>query len=134
MERRAILTAMVVAGGLVGRDADAAARRVALPPGAVAVLVALPVRPEREVEFLRLLTPVLDAMREEASFVSATLHRDPADPARFLLHEIWADRQDLIEVQMKRPYRAEYEARLPSLLRAPRTAEVWEPLRADVAG
>ncbi|MBK1660785.1 antibiotic biosynthesis monooxygenase [Paracraurococcus ruber] len=124
-----------MAAAAAGSPAAAvAARPLAIPPGAVAVLVTLAVRPGAEDAFLRLLHPVLDAMRAEPGFVSAALHRDPADPARFLLHEIWADRQDLVEVQMRRPYRAEYEAQLPALLRRPRAAEVWAPLRADTGG
>ncbi|HEX6011858.1 MAG TPA: hypothetical protein VFY87_08680, partial [Geminicoccaceae bacterium] len=42
-----------------------------------------------------------------------------------------ADRDDLVDVQMKRGYRAAYEARLPAILREPRRAEVWRPLRGD---
>ena len=95
------------------------------------VVVSLEVQPGRQPEFLRLLTPVLDAMRHEPSFINAALHRDPEDPARFMLYETWADRRDLLEVQMRRTYRAAYEARLPGLLRAPRRAQVWHPLRGD---
>jgi quinol monooxygenase YgiN len=102
-------------------------------PGAVAVVVSLHVKPGHEDEFLRLLAPVLDAMRHEATFVNAVLHRDPDDPTRFLLYETWAHRDDLVDVQMKRGYRAAYEARLPAILREPRRAEVWRPLRGDFA-
>jgi quinol monooxygenase YgiN len=97
----------------------------------VTVLVTLRIRPGREAEFLALLAPVLDAMRTEPTFVTASLHRDPADPSRFLLHEVWADRTDLIEVQVKRPYRADYWARLPELLAAPREVQEWRPMRTD---
>ena len=34
---------------------------------------------------------------------------------------------------MKRAHRSAYEARLPELLREPRRAEVWRPLRGDFA-
>jgi quinol monooxygenase YgiN len=102
-------------------------------PAAVAVVVSLHVKPGHEDEFLRLLAPVLDAVRHEATFVNAVLHRDPEDPTRFLLYETWADRDDLVAVQMKRGYRAAYEARLPAILREPRRAEVWRPLRGDFA-
>jgi quinol monooxygenase YgiN len=98
----------------------------------VAVLVTLRVKPDREAEFLELLTPVLDAMRREPTFVTASLHRDPAEPSRFLLHEVWADRADLVEVQAKRAYRDAYWARLPDLLAAPREVQEWQPLRTDV--
>lgn len=99
--------------------------------GRLSVVVTLLVKPEHEAEFLRLLMPVLDAMRHEPSFINAALHRDPADPTRFMLYETWADRTDLVEVQMQRPYRSAYEARLPDLLREPRRAEVWQPVRGD---
>ena len=99
----------------------------------VAVLVTLLILPGREDEFLQLLTPVLDAMRQEPTFVTASLHRDPADPSLFLLHEVWADRTELIEVQAKRPYRDAYWSRLPDLLAAPRKVEEWRPMRTDAA-
>lgn len=98
---------------------------------AVVAVVVLQVRHGREDEFLALLTPVLDAMRHEASFVNAVLHRDPEDASRFMLYETWADRRDLVEVQMTRPYRDAYMARLPELLAKPRQVSVWRGLRAD---
>ena len=99
----------------------------------MSVAVTLHVEPGQEAEFLRLLAPVLDAMRHEPTFINAALHRDPADPTRFMLYETWTDRTDPVEVQMKRPYRSAYEARLPDLLREPRRAEIWQPLRGDFA-
>jgi quinol monooxygenase YgiN len=101
-------------------------------PPLTAVLV-LRIRPGREEEFLALLHPVLDAMRHEATFINAVLHRDPEDPSRFMLYETWADRTDLVEVQMHRPYRAAYWAALPDLLAAPREVQVWQPMRSDAA-
>ena len=111
----------------------AAAPATAQPTGSgpIAALVVLRIRPGMEQEFLALLTPVLDAMRHEPTFINAALHRDPDDPTRFMLYETWADRTDLVEVQMQRAYRSAYEARLPELLREPRRAEVWRPLRED---
>ena len=97
------------------------------------VLVTLLVKPGHEAELLRLLAPGLDAMRHEASFINAALHQDPDDPTRFMLYETWADRTELVEVQMKRPYRSAYEARLPELLHEPRRAEAWRPLQGDFA-
>jgi quinol monooxygenase YgiN len=94
-------------------------------------VVSLHVKPGREQEWLDLVKPVLDAMRHEPTFINAVLHRDPDDPTRFMLYETWADRDDLVNVQMKRGYRAAYEARLPDLLREPRKAAIWQPLRAD---
>jgi quinol monooxygenase YgiN len=99
--------------------------------GQLVVVVSLHLKPGAEEEFLRLLMPVLDAMRHEVSFINAVLHRDPDDPTRFMLYETWADRDDLVEVQMKRAYRQAYEARLAELLREPRQVQLWRPLRGD---
>jgi quinol monooxygenase YgiN len=96
-----------------------------------AVVVSLKVKAGFEDEFLSLLTPVLDAMRHEPTFINAVLHRDPEAPSHFLLYETWADFDDLVKVQMTREYRAAYEARLLELLSEPREAKIWQPLRGD---
>jgi quinol monooxygenase YgiN len=83
-------------------------------------------------EYLRLVRPVLDAMRHEPTFIGTTLHQDPDDPTRFMLYETWADRAEFFEVQMARTYRAAYERRLPEILRTPRAIRFWAPLRADL--
>jgi len=101
--------------------------------GPVSIVVTLHVKPECEVEFLALLMPLLDAMRQEESFLDCALHRDPEDPTLLMLYENWADLDELAAVQMKRPYRAAYEARLPALLRTPRHARLWRPVRRDAA-
>jgi len=95
------------------------------------LLAIIPVKLGCEVEYLSLVGPVNDAMRHELTFVNTVLHRAADDPVLFMLHETWLDREDFFTVQMKRPYRAAYEARLPALLRAPRTMQVFEPLRSD---
>lgn len=97
----------------------------------VAVIVSIHVKPDCEAEFLALLTPVLDAMRNEPTFINAVLHRDIDDPARFMLYETWASHDDLIQVQLKRDYRQAYEARLPELVCRPRQAHVFQPMRGD---
>ena len=97
----------------------------------VTYVIVFTVRPEQRQRFLSLLNGVLDAMRDEAAFVNATLHSDPADPHRFLLHETWADHQDVLDVQLKRAYRTAWHAALPELLVNPREISVWTPLRAD---
>ena len=100
----------------------------------VAYVIGFKVRATERDRFLRLLTGVLDAMREESMFVSATLHEDPADPNRFLLHEIWQDHQDVLEVQLSRPYRQAWHDALPELLDGPREVSVWAPIRTDRRG
>jgi quinol monooxygenase YgiN len=97
----------------------------------VTYLIMFQLRPGQRDRFLDLLNGVLDAMRHEAGFVSATLHADPADAQRFLLHETWRDHHDVVEVQLHRPYRRAWHDALPELLAAPREISVWQPLRAD---
>lgn len=138
MDRREVLrtTAAGPAGLVAGCPAPVAgaageASRGCDPADPVVVLVSLAVKPGRESEFLDLLTPVLDAMRHETTFINAALHRDPEDPSRFMIYETWADREDLAEVQVHRGYRKAYTDRLPEILREPRRIEIWRPLRAD---
>lgn len=102
--------------------------------GTVTFVVVLEIREAAIARFLELLNPVLDAMRHEASFVSAVLHRDPSDPGRFMLYETWTDLDDVVRVQMGRDYRQAYWAELPDLLRSERGVQIWQPVRSDFAG
>lgn len=95
--------------------------------------VEIHLKPGRAEDFLRLLSPVLDAMRQETTFLSAVLHRSADDPDLFLLYETWQDARDVEEVQMHRSYRKAYWDELPELLRVPRKVAAWLPMRADVA-
>ncbi len=97
------------------------------------VVVSNHVKPGHEAEYVDLVTPVLDAMRHEKTFVNTVLNQDPEDPTRFMLYETWADKEDFLEIQMHRDYRKAYEARLPEILRTPRTMTYWRPLREDFA-
>jgi len=99
----------------------------------VSYLIHFAVRPERLERFRELLFGVLDQMRHEENFRSAILHSDPRDPLHFMLHETWADHQDVIDTQLQRPYRAEWHAALPELLDRPREFAVWQPIRGDGA-
>ena len=101
--------------------------------GPIAGTVILTVKPGREDAFLALLHPVLDAMRYEATFINAFLHRHPDEPNRFMLYETWADLDDLMEVQMHRPYRQDFWDSLPELLATPRKVTVWTPMRSDIS-
>lgn len=97
-------------------------------------IIGFRVRPQHQERFMSLLNGVLDAMRNEAMFISATLHVDPEDPNRLMLHETWADHQDVLDVQIKRPYREEWHAALDEILDGPREIQVWRPLRSDSRG
>jgi len=100
---------------------------------AITYQITFDIRPDRKVEFLDLLYPVLDAMRHEASFIDAQLFQDPNHPHRLMLVETWADHEEVMAIQIHRPYRSAYTAALPDLLSSPRAIEIWLPLRADHA-
>jgi quinol monooxygenase YgiN len=77
-----------------------------------------------------LLNDVFEAMKVEETFVSATALRGTEDPDTILLCENWIDRENFMSVQLKRPYRDRYEARLPELLRSARNLSFFEPIRS----
>ncbi|WP_152339931.1 putative quinol monooxygenase [Pseudorhizobium flavum] len=97
----------------------------------VTYLIEFDVKPTERERFLSLLNGVLDAMRHEAMFVNAALHADPENDTRFLLHETWQSHEDVLTVQLARPYREEWHAALPDLLAAERKISIWQPLRSD---
>ncbi|WP_119392338.1 putative quinol monooxygenase [Taklimakanibacter lacteus] len=100
---------------------------------AVTYVIKFQVIPDERARFLLLLEGVLDAMRAEPKFREAILHRDPQSDCRFMLYETWEDHDDVIKVQLHRPYRQAWHAALPALLAVDREITVWEPLRADRA-
>ena len=97
----------------------------------VTYLIKFDVRPDQRENFLGLLTGVLDAMRSEPMFHEAVLHRDPQSEDRFMLYETWESHEDVMAVQLPRPYRRAWHDALPALLRTPRDVAVWQPIRAD---
>ena len=100
----------------------------------VTYVIRFAVVPSQRERFLELLEGVLDAMRHEPTFHEAMLHRDPADPHRLMLYETWEDHDDVLRVQLHRPYREAWHRALDELLVEPRDVSVWEPLRADRRG
>ncbi len=100
---------------------------------AVTYVIHFDVVPAERERFLTLLNGVLDAMRDEPMFHEAILHRDPESDVRFMLHETWEDHDDVVNVQVHRPYRDAWHAALDEILATPRDIAVWAPLRADRA-
>lgn len=99
----------------------------------VTYLIEFDVKPAERERFLRLLNGVLDAMRHEEMFMDATLHADPQNENHFLLHETWRSHEDVLAVQLARPYREEWHAALPELLDGERRISMWQKLRSDRA-
>jgi quinol monooxygenase YgiN len=94
-------------------------------------VITFQVKPAARDRFLSLLDPVLDAMRHEPTFEHASLHVDPDDGNRFQLHETWTDRNDVLAVQLNRPYRTEWHAALDEILEKPRDIQIWQVMRMD---
>jgi quinol monooxygenase YgiN len=97
----------------------------------VTYVIKFQIVPGRRDDFLALLTGVLDAMRHESTFVEAMLHADPDDANRLMLYETWQDHEDVVNVQVHRPYRKAFHEALPTMLAAPRDISIWRCLRAD---
>ena len=100
---------------------------------AVTYVIKFHVVPDQRTRFLVLLEGVLDAMRSEPMFHEAILHRDPTSEYRFMLYETWEDHDDVLNVQLHRPYRQAWHEALPTLLEKDRDITIWQPLRADRA-
>ena len=94
----------------------------------VTYIIGFDVFPKERERFLNLLNGVLEAMRREANFHRAFLHSDPQNENRFLLYETWESHDDVLTVQLQRPYRNAWHAALPDLLNSPRDVTIWEPL------
>jgi (4S)-4-hydroxy-5-phosphonooxypentane-2,3-dione isomerase len=97
----------------------------------VTYVIKFRVVPARRAEFLDLLQGVLDAMRDEPSFYEAILHRDPQSENVFMLYETWESHEDVLNVQIHRPYRSAWHEALPELLEGEREISVWERTRVD---
>lgn len=97
-------------------------------------LIRFKVRPGQRDRFLELLTGVLDRMRHEETFVDARLARVADTENEFVLHETWTSRDDVVNVQLNRPYRQAWHAALPELLDGEREITVLTPLWPAVPG
>lgn len=100
----------------------------------VTYVIKFDVVPQQRSRFLSLLGGVLDAMRSEPMFHEAVLHADPASDCHFMLYETWEDHDDVLSVQMQRPYRQAWHEALPELLEKDRDIAIWKPVRSDRAG
>lgn len=99
----------------------------------VTYVITFDVVPQQRTRFLSLLEGVLDAMRSEPMFHEAVLHRDPESDYRFMLYETWEDHDDVLNVQLQRPYRQAWHTALSALLERDRDITIWEPVRSDRA-
>ena len=97
----------------------------------ITYVIVFDVIPEKLDQFGDLLTGVLDAMKSELKLHEAILHRDPDCRTRFMLYETWESHEDVLTVQLQRPYRKAWHAALPALLQKPRDVTTWQAVRVD---
>lgn len=98
-----------------------------------AVVVKLDIKPEHVTEWLESVEEVLDAMRHEKSFVSTSLCAHPTEPNKFLLFEVWQDRDEFFTVQANRDYRQPFMEKMERFLQSPVNFDEWQEIRADYA-
>ena len=91
----------------------------------VTYVIRFDVVPDQRARFLALINGVIAAMRNEPTFRFAELHQAPSSPLRFMLYETWESHQDVLDVQLGRPYRDEWHRALPELLTRDREIEIW---------
>jgi len=85
------------------------------------LLVFLPVKPEARERFRKMLLEVGEHIAKEPDFVSASIHEDLDDPDMIVVYETWAgSREYLLKTHLSKPYRKEYEAALPQMLKSER--------------
>jgi len=97
----------------------------------VTYVIKFKVVPARREEFLALLNHILDTMRHEPMYHAAALHRDPDSENTFLLTETWESHEDVLNVQLHRPYRQAWHAALPHILEGEREIGIWQPIKTD---
>lgn len=127
VQRRGPLTSQVIDRPSVIRHDSG----MNIPAGPITYLIKFDVLPEKRELFLSLLNDVLDAMRHEPTFHEAILHRDVESENRFMLYETWSSHEDVMNVQLHRPYREKWHQALPTLLVGSRDIGVFVPMRAD---
>ena len=91
--------------------------------------VRLRVKPDCTDEWLQAVHDIIEAMSKEDTFLSCDLHRDANEPTLSTLSERWSEPSGwVVRPRQDKPYRREYEAKLPGLLQGPREPQVLVPL------
>ncbi|MGE8063706.1 putative quinol monooxygenase [Pseudomonas sp. NPDC089569] len=93
----------------------------------VAFIVYLPAKPQHFAEARERLLDVVHQMSAEPDFVNTWVHQLQDDPNTLVLYETWnCSKEDFIARHLNKPYRQDYERRLPQLLASDRRIEFLE--------
>lgn len=95
----------------------------------VAFIVHLPFKPDRTAQGRQMVMDIVRAMSREPEFINAWVNEMQDEPDTLVLYETWAcSRDDFIDRQLSKPYRADYEVLLPELLSGERQIVFLTPL------
>lgn len=90
---------------------------VAEEKGTIAIHVRYRIKPGKKEELRRIIYNVIDHMQHEEDFVMTVAHDCLDEPDEIYLYEIWrCTREKFRAEQLPRPYRAEYNEALKTLV------------------
>ncbi|MDR2006377.1 MAG: antibiotic biosynthesis monooxygenase [Acidaminococcales bacterium] len=95
----------------------------------VIVLAKIPVKPERQTEFLRHARVMIDATRREKGNVSYTLYKNTEDEREFIYVEEWAD-EEAFDAHLKTRHFSDFKAAEKELLAAAGSVKVYKAAEA----
>lgn len=93
----------------------------------ITVLIRRQILPDKVTEAMQALHTLLDEVRHEPFFISVQVLTDPADPARILLYEQWADEAYYKGAHMHTPHIQQYIRDTASLMAGPPEVSFWRP-------
>ena len=77
------------------------------------------------------LTKLIDEYYNERTFLNIFVLQDLAIPEKFALYETWIDKDDFINVQMRRPYRRNYEKVILTKLIEAEKVQYWQLIGSE---
>ncbi len=89
------------------------------------LVITIDVRADRYCLMLALAATHAEKSRREGGCVRFDVLQDPATPQRFILHEVWQDR-DSLQAHRETAHYAAWRRQIPSLENMPRTREEYE--------
>ncbi len=95
----------------------------------ITVIIQRQILPDKITEALQALDALLHEVRKEPYFISVQLLTDPADPARILLYEQWADEAYYKGAHMNTPHIQQYLRETASFMAGPPEVSFWKPGR-----
>lgn len=97
----------------------------------IVVLIGYRALPGKEDAATRELSDLITTVRtSEADCLGITLFRDPMDPTRILLHELWTSRDAYLGPHMQTPHLTAFRERAASLFAGPPEIAFWHSVVA----